>query len=59
MYLDGSGPVDIRLDLPAGAYAGEWIDPKSGRREAFRQTGGSVVLHTPEFQDGIALQLKR
>jgi hypothetical protein len=62
MYLDGSGPSDVTLALPAGEYSGEWIDVESGTRvrpERFRHTGGDRVLHTPEFRDGIALRLKR
>jgi hypothetical protein len=62
MYFDGSGPMAVTLDLPAGAYAGEWVDTQTGRverAERFHHRGGSLTLQTPAFQDGIALRLNR
>jgi len=61
-YLDGAGPAVIRLDLPAGAYNGDWIDIETGRvakTEKLRHRGGALTLRTPAFQDGIALRLNR
>jgi hypothetical protein len=60
MYVDGSGTIDIALDLPAGTYAGAWLNTSTGKtekRESFRHEGGEKTLRTPEFQDGIALGL--
>jgi len=62
MYLDGRGPSEVTLDLPAGEYSGEWVDVETGnvaRLEQFRHAGGDRVLRTPEFRDGIALRLKQ
>jgi hypothetical protein len=62
MYFDGSGPVAVTLDLPAGAYSGEWINIQTGaveRAEKFPHRGGAVTLQTPGFADGIALRLDR
>jgi len=62
MYFDGSGPIEVTLSLPAGAYTGEWIDTETGivaRAERFRHGGGPLTLETPEFQDGIAFRLNR
>jgi hypothetical protein len=61
-YLDGSGPADVTLDLPAGDYSGEWVNVESGgveRAERFHHTGGGKVLRSPAFSDGIALRLQR
>ncbi len=61
IYLDGSGPVEVVLELAAGRYSGEWIDPRTGsdmRLEAFQHGGGRKTLRTPEFRDGIALRLR-
>jgi len=60
MYLDGNGPADLVLNLPAGTYSGEWIDVESGETTAvqkFEYSGGEKVLHSPLFHDGIALHL--
>jgi hypothetical protein len=62
IYLDGGGPTEVTLELPAGEYAGEWIDVETGnavRPESFRHAGGEKILRTPDFHDGIALRLKR
>jgi hypothetical protein len=62
IYLDGNGPADLILDLPAGNYSGEWINTESGQTTAvprFEHTGGDQVLHSPAFHDGIALRLVR
>ncbi len=62
IYLDGSGPTEVTLELPAGEYSGEWVDVETGniaRAEQFRHAGGDRVLRTPEFHDGIALRLRR
>lgn len=62
MYLDGNGPVDLALDLPAGAYSGEWVNTESGESTAvprFEHTGGEKLLQSPAFRDGMALRLIR
>jgi hypothetical protein len=62
IYLDGSGPTEATLDLPAGRYSGDWVNVRTGnieRSETFEHPGGGKVLQTPEFRNGIALRLKR
>jgi hypothetical protein len=62
IYLDGSGPSAVTLDLSAGEYSGAWVNVKTGsveKPEQFRHVGGEKVLQAPDFQDGIALRLKR
>ena len=62
IYFDGSGPVEVRFELPSGEYAGDWVNTTTGkveRTERFRHSGGEKVLRTPEFRNGIALRLKR
>lgn len=61
IYLDGDGPTDITLHLPAGEYSGKWINTQTGaveKPESFRHAGGEKVLHTPAFRNGIALRLE-
>jgi hypothetical protein len=62
IYLDGNGPSEVTLDLPAGQYSGGWINVRTGnvdKSEQFRHAGGDKVLQSPKFQSGIALRLKR
>jgi hypothetical protein len=62
IYLDGDGPGDVTLDLPTGQYSGAWINVRTGsvdKLEDFQHAGGDKVLQSPEFQNGIALRLKR
>ena len=61
MYLDGSSPAAVKLDLPAGDYSGEWVNTATGkveRSEKFQHAAGEKVLVAPQFQNGIALWLK-
>jgi hypothetical protein len=62
VYFDGDGPTIVTLDLPAGHYAGSWVNVRTGRIERpedFRAAGKVIVLQSPEFKNGIALRLKR
>jgi len=62
IYLDGGGPAELDLDLPAGGYSGEWIDVESGESaqpERFQHQGGEKRLQSPPFKNGIALRLTR
>jgi hypothetical protein len=62
MYLDGSGPSAITMELAAGNYSGEWVDVATGSATPlapFRHAGGERVLRTPEFRNGLALRLTR
>lgn len=62
VYLDGNGPADITLQLPAGKYRARWMDVRTGGEVGslqFQLTGGKKTISTPEFSSGIALQLKR
>jgi hypothetical protein len=50
------------LDLPAGSYRADWIDPASGsvvETEAFTHQGGNRTLVTPKHAVDIALRIKR
>jgi len=62
IYFDGSGPTQVTLILPLGRYSGEWINVSTGRMESlenFQHAGGEKILRSPDFQNGIALRLKK
>ncbi len=59
LYLHpGDGWSVLNLDLPAGRYDAEWLDPRTGRRvksERFRHDGGVRSLAVPKFTEDAAL----
>ncbi|HZQ96097.1 MAG TPA: hypothetical protein VFA67_13865 [Candidatus Sulfotelmatobacter sp.] len=62
MYLDGDGPTEVTLQLPAGEYEATWIDVITGagsHANSFRHAGGEKVLKSPAFKAGIALRVSR
>lgn len=61
MYLDGQGPGQLRLRLPAGRYRGVWIDPATGAETAtgpLRSDENVLTLEMPKFTQGLALRLR-
>jgi len=62
IYLDGNGPTDLTLALPAGDYKLDWLNTKTGatdKSENFHHTAGDKSLTSPAFENGIALRLTR
>ncbi len=52
---------DLVLDLPAGTYKVDWVEPASGmvlRTETINHSGGKRTLTTPEHTVDIALRIK-
>ena len=55
------GTVEIGLDLPAGRYRVEWVDPKTGavtKAEDLRHAGGRRTLVSPAFDEDLALAVR-
>jgi len=62
LYLRGGTQADLRLDLPAGTYKAEWLDPKVGKvmkAETLRHDGGERTLASPAYEEDIALKIVR
>jgi hypothetical protein len=62
IYLDGSGPSAVTMDLSAGDYSGHWIDIGTGGTTAvalFHHKGGDKILGSPGFKNGVALRLTK
>jgi hypothetical protein len=62
IYLDGNGPAELTLTLPAGNYRAEWFNTKTGaidKSENFYQAGATKILMSPPFENGIALRVAR
>ena len=62
MYVDGDGPADIILRLPAGEYRVTWVNVSTSETKdggSFRHAGGDKTLSTPAVRNGVALRLTR
>jgi hypothetical protein len=62
VYVKGGTAAELSLELPAGAYGVEWVNPRTGRvekAETFRQEGGDKTLASPVYSEDIALRVKR
>lgn len=62
MYLDGDGPAEVTMTLPAGEYALTWVDVATGESSvanSFRHDGGDTTVKSPAFRNGIAMRLTR
>jgi hypothetical protein len=54
--------ANLALDLPAGNYVAEWVNPRTGRvdrEESFTHVRGSSTIRSPVFTEDIALRLVR
>lgn len=52
----------LALDLPAGTYQADWVDPSTGvllDKETFTHSGGRRAVSTPGHAVDIALRIKR
>ncbi|HYT91113.1 MAG TPA: DUF6298 domain-containing protein [Gemmataceae bacterium] len=60
VYVRGGVAVELTLELPAGGYRAEWLNPRTGqvdRAEDFRHNGGERSLVAPAYTEDIALRL--
>jgi hypothetical protein len=60
--VPGSYVEELVLNLPAGTYKADWVDPASGsvvRTEAITHKGGNRPFTTPTHSVDIALRIKR
>jgi hypothetical protein len=61
IYIIGGTQTELKLDIPGGKYAVEWIDTKTGkvaRSETITPRGGVTALRSPEYSEDIALRIK-
>jgi hypothetical protein len=61
MAVDATGPTALQIELAAGAWQTEWVDPTSGKvlRQARVDGGGVRTLESPAYDVDIALSLRR
>jgi hypothetical protein len=59
---DIDASFEISIELPAGNYKGEWIDPVKGERTQFlirKHSGGEYQFKTPPVGEDLALTITR
>lgn len=62
VYVRGGVAAELTLELPAGSYRAEWLNPRTGqvdRAEDFRHEGGERTLTAPAYREDIALRIPR
>jgi hypothetical protein len=60
LYVRGDGDTLLALELPAGEWRAEWLDPRAGRAidaATFRHEGGRRELRSPRYDGDVALRL--
>lgn len=53
---------DLLIELPAGSYTADWVNPKTGAVDKsvnFSHSGGGRSLGSPLFSEDVALRIKR
>ena len=60
-YVDGKGPAEITLNLPAGVYEISWVDVATGQAlgSSTLEGGGDRSIKSAPFRNGIALRVRR
>lgn len=60
-YLHGPGQKEISLDIPAGTYEIEWMDPVSGKYTkgtTIKYKGGTGRIPVPPYDYDVAVRLR-
>jgi len=60
IYFHGGSLAEVAIDLPAGRYRVEWINPRTGKVDGSRDLdhpGGRAVLRSPEYAEDLALRI--
>jgi len=62
IYVNGGTEAKLELELPAGNYAADWMNTKTGaieKSETFDHTAGDKTLLSPAYSEDIALRVVR
>jgi hypothetical protein len=62
IYVNGGRQVELTVQLPAGIYALQWLNTKTGdiqKRDEIRSTRGENTLRSPTYDEDIAAALRR
>ena len=59
-YFEGRGPARLTLDLAAGRWSAQWVDPHTGAlvgSASLDHPGGALQMESPVFEQAIALRM--
>ncbi len=62
IYLHGGTKVELTLNLPAGRYQAEWLNPRTGKVESSQEIqshGSRVEVASPRYEEDVALRIRR
>lgn len=61
IYFFGGPKASPKIDLPAGTYRIEWLDPVTGKtdRSESKHSGGKLTLTSPDYAPDVALRIMR
>ncbi len=62
IYLMDGAQATLSLDVEAGRYRAEWVNPRTGatdKTQELNHTGGKLTLSSPAYVEDIALRLVR
>jgi hypothetical protein len=60
IYLSGGTQADLTLELPAGRFRAEWVNPRTGaveKSQGFDHKGGAAALSSPRYEEDVALRI--
>jgi hypothetical protein len=60
IYLNGGTHADLVLDLPAGRFRAEWVNPRTGavdKSQNIDHKGGDATLSSPRYEEDVALRI--
>jgi hypothetical protein len=60
IYLSGGTHADLMMDLPAGRYRVEWVNPRTGavdKSQDIDHKGGPAALSSPRYEEDVALRI--
>ena len=60
IYLNGGTQTQLVLDLPAGRFRAEWVNPRTGvvdKSHDVDHDGGLATLSSPRYEEDIALRI--
>jgi len=62
IYAHGGSKFTLALELPAGQYKVEWLNPRTGKidkSDRFDSPGGLVDFASPNYEADVALSIRR
>ncbi len=62
VYLFGGSQANLELELPAGNYQAEWLDPVTGKvgpKTRLKHPGGTALLKSPSYAPDVVLRIVR